>query len=110
MGSLMLPSGAPLNIKNSVRYEEPEGGRHDNLRTFTGTNADKSGRPRSNPVKPAPICCHDVPQTNENPGALAGASGATVKADQLQLKEVTDAPAAARHVDLIGGWSLARWD
>jgi len=71
---------------------------------------DKSGRPRTNPVQPAPICSHDVPQTNENPGALAGASGATVKANQLHSKEYTDAPAAARRVDLNGGWTLARWD
>lgn len=46
---------------------------------------------------------------NENPGALAGASGANVKADQLQVQEYTDAPNAARRVDQNGNWNRARW-
>ena len=47
--------------------------------------------------------------TNENPGALAGASGANVKADQLQTQQYTDAPNAARRVDQHGNWNRARW-
>ena len=35
---------------------------------------------------------------NENPGALAGATGAMEKASQLQTEEYTDAPIAARRV------------
>ena len=47
--------------------------------------------------------------TNEKPGALAGASGAIGKAQRLQSKHYTDAPAAARRVDQNGNWNRARW-
>ena len=100
---------APFNTEKSESYGEPTIGGYDNLRAFAGTNADKSGLARTNPVQAAPICSPDVPQTNENPGALAGASGANVKADQLQRKEYTDAPTAARRVDQNGNWNRARW-
>ena len=46
---------------------------------------------------------------NENPGALVGASGANVKALQLQPEDYTDTPAAARRVDQNGNWNRARW-
>jgi len=46
---------------------------------------------------------------NENPGALAGASGANDKAQRLQAEQYTDAPAAARRVDQNGNWNRARW-
>lgn len=47
---------------------------------------------------------------NENPGALAGASGAMDKASQLQPEDYTDAPDAARRIDRNGNWKLARND
>ncbi len=100
---------APLNPAISGSYEEPENGGHDNLRAFTGTNAGNSGLPRTNPVHDAPICSPDVHPENENPGALAGASGAIGKAHQLQSKEYTGAPGAARRVDQNGNWNRARW-
>ncbi|MGQ0565764.1 MAG: helix-turn-helix domain-containing protein [Gemmobacter sp.] len=46
---------------------------------------------------------------NENPGALAGASGANVKALRLQSEDYTDVPGAARRVDQNGNWNRARW-
>jgi hypothetical protein len=45
---------------------------------------------------------------NENPGALAGASGAIRKARPLQDEDYTEAPKAARRVDLGGNWNRAR--
>ena len=101
---------APFNIEKSDGYGEPASGPHNNSRAFTGTNADKSGLPRTNPVQPAPICSHDVPQTNENPGALAGASGATVDKKYLQPGHYTEAPGGAGRIDLNGNWKLARND
>ena len=101
---------APFNIAESESYGEPESGRYDNSRAFTGTNADKSGLPRTNPVQPTPICSHDVPQTNENPGALAGASGAIEKTYHLQIQGYADAPDAARRIDRNGNWKLTRND
>mgnify|MGYP003382254771 CR=1 FL=1 len=46
---------------------------------------------------------------NENPGALAGATGANKKACQLQGQHYTEAPAAARRADQNGNWNRARW-
>ena len=46
---------------------------------------------------------------NENPGALAGATGAISKASQLLSEQYTDAPTAARRVDQNGNWNRARW-
>ena len=100
---------APFNTSNSGSYGEPTNGRYDNLSAFAGTNADNSGLPRTNPVHAAPICSPDVPQTNENPGALAGASGATVETGQSQARRYTDAPNAARLVAKNGNWKLGRW-
>ena len=100
---------APFNTKNSESYGEPKGGRYDNSRAFTGTNADKSGLPRTNPVQSVPICSHDVPQTNENPGALAGASGANVDTKSVVPQHYSDAPGGARRIDQNGNWNRGRW-
>ena len=101
---------APFNTSNSGSYGEPASGRYDNLRAFAGTNADKSGLPRTNPVHAAPICSPDVPQTNENPAASGKANGANVDTKQVARKLYTDAHINASRVDLDGKWKLGRWD
>ena len=45
----------------------------------------------------------------KKPGALAGATGTNVKADQLQERQYTDTPNDARRVDQNGNWNRGRW-
>ncbi len=68
-----------------MSYANAANGGYDNLRAITGTNGDKSGVPRTNPVHAAPICSPDVPQASNH-------------------------HSKAKRVDLGGRWKLARWE
>ena len=46
---------------------------------------------------------------NENPGALAGASGAIVDTKQSTSAHYSDALGGARRIDQNGNWNRGRW-